>query len=114
MDETTQAAAAPWYTSKVQITQVVTLISALCAISPKVAKTFGLNSLTDIQTTVEAVFGTIAFLAPVIGTWFRAKSPLQPLTLTQAKADAHPATIAAQTQGQANASAPTPPPPAGS
>jgi hypothetical protein len=89
-------AAAPWYTSKVQIAQVVTLLSALTAMSPKIAATLGLTSLAAIQSTVEAVFGTIAFIAPLIGTWFRSKSPMQPLTLTQAGADAHPATIASK------------------
>jgi hypothetical protein len=93
-----QLPATPWYTSKVQIAQVVTLVSALAAISPKIANTLGLTSLAAIQSTVEAVFGTIAFIAPLIGTWFRAKSSVQPLTFTQAGADAHPATIAANSQ----------------
>jgi len=89
-------AAAPWYTSKVQIANVVAIVSALAAISPKIAATFGLTSLAAIQSTVEAVFGTIAFIAPLISSRFRASSPMQPLTLTQAGADAHPATIASK------------------
>jgi hypothetical protein len=93
-----QLPATPWYNSKVQIAQVVALVSALTAISPKIASTLGLTSLAAIQTTVEAVFGTIAFIAPVVGTWFRAKSTVQPLTLTQAAADAHPATLVANSQ----------------
>jgi hypothetical protein len=92
---TLPGAAAPWYTSSVQIAQVVTAVSALVAIFPKIASTFGLTSLDKIQATVTAVFGTIAFLAPIIGIAYRAVSKLQPLTLTKGSAEAHPATIAA-------------------
>lgn len=106
------APAVPWYQSKVQIAQVVTLVSALAAISPKVANTFGLTSLAAIQTAVESIFGTIAVLAPVLGTIWRARSNLQPLTLTKASAAAHPATVSAAvaampiSQAPAAASAP--------
>jgi hypothetical protein len=91
---------------------VVTLVSALAAISPKVANTFGLTSLAAIQTAVESIFGTIAVLAPVLGTIWRARSNLQPLTLTKASAAAHPATVSAAvaampiSQAPAAASAP--------
>jgi hypothetical protein len=98
MSDTTtpSAAAAPWYTSKVQITQIATILSALIAISPKLGTLLGLPTPGAVEAAVEAVFGGIAVVAPIIGSIFRAKSPLQPLTLTQAGADAHPATIAAE------------------
>jgi hypothetical protein len=91
------APAAPWYTSKVQIAQITALVSAFVAISPKVGNALGLKTAADVQTAVEAIFGAIAVVAPLVGTIFRAKSPLQPLTLTQSAAAAHPATVAAAT-----------------
>jgi hypothetical protein len=90
------APAVPWYQSPVQIAQVSTLISAAIALYPKAGNLLGLSTPADVETAVTTIFGTIALVAPIIGTFLRAKSKLQPLTLTQAAADAHPANVAAK------------------
>jgi hypothetical protein len=88
--------AVPWYESKVQIAQVTALISAIVAMFPKVGTYIGITTATQVAPWVETVFGFIALAAPLVGTVLRAKSKYQPLTLTQAGADSHPATIAAR------------------
>ena len=93
--------ALPWYRSPVQISQVVTFISALTAIAPGIAAKLGLTSQDAINTAVTSVFGVIALLAPIYGMIKRAKSPIQPLTFTKADAAVHPNTVA-------NAEAPLP------
>jgi hypothetical protein len=95
----------------VQITQIVTVLSALLAISPKIAATFGSPTPTQIEFFVETIFGSIAFFAPLVGTWLRARSTLQPLTLTKAGAAAHPQTQAAVYNQPIFEAAPAPPPP---
>jgi len=93
--------AIPWYRSPQQIGLVTTAVSALVAIFPKIGQLLGWSSPGDIANGVTAVFGAIAIIAPIIGTFIRAKSTVQPLTLTQAAAEVHPNTIA-------NAQAPLP------
>lgn len=85
--------ALPWYRSPVMISQVVTAISALAAVAPKIATKIGLTSTDVISSDVTAIFGVIAILAPIYGAFKRAKSTVQPLTMTQAGADVHPNTI---------------------
>jgi predicted lipid-binding transport protein (Tim44 family) len=92
--------AVPWYQSKVQISQVAALVSAGVALSPKLGKLIGVNTPAEAMIWVETVFGFIALVAPILGTIWRAKSKLQPLTFTQAAADVHPATIAAKVNAQ--------------
>ena len=108
----------PWYKSPVQVAQVATAISALIAVFPRVGNWLGLTSPTAVNDAVTAVFGVIALVAPVVGTVLRAKSPIQPLTLTQTSADAKitPETAAATGQFNAYKTASTPPspPPGGS
>lgn len=87
--------AQPWYTSAVQKSQVTAALSALLALSPKVGSLLGLHTPADVQAAVEAVFGVIALIAPVIGSIYRAHSTVQPLTLTQKAADAHPTNLTA-------------------
>jgi hypothetical protein len=98
--------AQPWYTSAVQKSQVTAAISALLALSPKLGSLLGLNTPVEVQAAVEAVFGVIALIAPVIGSILRAHSTVQPLTLTQKGADTHPTNLAVG----ANAPPSTPPP----
>lgn len=88
--------AVPWYQSKVQIAQITSLVSAFIALFPKIGAALGLKTSDEINTTITTVFAFIAVAAPLVGTIFRAKSTIQPLTLTQAKADVHPATVAAE------------------
>jgi hypothetical protein len=96
------AAAIPWYQSRVQIAQVVSLVSAAIAMFPKVGTALGLTNLVAIQTAVETIFGTVALIAPLVGSIWRARSTLQPLTLTKAAAAVHPATIAVAAAQVAN------------
>jgi hypothetical protein len=93
--------AIPWYKSPQQIGLVTTAVSAFIALFPKVGQLLGWSSPSDISNGVTAVFGVIALVAPIVGTFIRAKSTVQPLTLTQAGADIHPNTLA-------NAAAPLP------
>lgn len=109
--------AAPWYTSPVQKAQVVAIVSALVALSPKIGQVLGIANPGQAAAWVETVFGFIALVAPILGSIWRARSKLQPLTLTQKAADAHPANIAAAAAVQAstgdpNAKMPDPPRPA--
>lgn len=88
--------AIPWYKSQVQISQVAALVSAAIALSPKLGTLIGVKTPADVEAWVTTVFGIFALAAPIIGTVFRAKSAIQPLTITQSAADAHPATVQAQ------------------
>lgn len=97
--------AIPWYKSPVQISLVVTIISALIAAFPKIGQAIGLNTPGEVETAVQNVFAVVALVAPIIGSITRAKSTIQPLTLTAASAETHPATIAAE----ANSKLPAPP-----
>jgi hypothetical protein len=90
------AAAIPWYRSPQTIGLITTFIAAAVALFPKAGVLLGLTSPGAIQTAVENIAGIIALLAPVVGTIFRVKSKEQPITLTQAAADTHPATVAAE------------------
>lgn len=86
--------AIPWYRSPQQIGLVTTAVSALIALFPKLGQMLGWTSPTDVSAGVTSVFGVIAVIAPIIGTFIRAKSTVQPLTLTKAAAEVHPNTVA--------------------
>src|SRR5882757_2251189 len=91
------AVAIPWYRSPQTIGLITTAVAAAVALFPKLGVMLGLTSPGSISTAVENVAGIVALLAPVAGGIFRVKSKVQPLTLTQAAADIHPATVAATT-----------------
>lgn len=88
--------AVPWYQSPVQISQVTTFVSAVIAMFPKWGAAIGLTTPETVNTAVTTTFGFIALVAPFVGMILRAKSKIQPLTINQAKADAHPATAVAE------------------
>lgn len=88
--------AIPWYQSPVQKAQIASLLAALVALSPKIGQVIGISTPGAAAAWVENIFGAITLLAPLVGAILRARSKLQPLTLTQGKADVHPATIAAE------------------
>lgn len=77
----------PWYKSPVQISLITTIVSGLISLFPKLGAALGITS-SDAGNIVTQVFGAIAVLAPIVGTIFRAKSPVQPLTLTASSAAA--------------------------
>lgn len=87
----------PWYKSPVQISLVTTIVSGLISLFPKVGAALGITSSEAAGNVVTQVFGAIAVLAPIVGAIFRAKSPVQPLTLTapSAAAQVTPASQAA-------------------
>jgi hypothetical protein len=95
----TTVGAVPWYTSPVYIGALVTVISTLATLAPKAANALGLTTPGAIQTSVQNVFGVIALLSGIFTALKRQSSTVQPLTLTQAQADIHPATK--QVKGQA-------------
>jgi hypothetical protein len=96
MSQPQTVGALPWYQSPVMIAQVVTAITAFTAIAPQVAVKFGLTDQSAITNTVSSLFGVIAFIATLYGAFKRKTSTVQPLTMTQAAADVHPATAVAK------------------
>jgi formylmethanofuran:tetrahydromethanopterin formyltransferase len=93
------AGAIPWYKSPQQIGLVTTAVSAAVALFPKLGQALGLSSATAVSDAVTNIFGVIALVAPVVGSFIRAKSKVQPLTMTQSGADANSSTVAVlQTQ----------------
>jgi hypothetical protein len=91
------AAAIPWYKSPQTIGLITTFVAAAVALFPKVGTALGLTSPTAIATAVENGAGVVALIAPFVGVVVRAMQKTgQPITLTQAGADSHPATLAAE------------------
>jgi hypothetical protein len=91
------AAAIPWYKSPQTIGLITTFVAAAVALFPKVGTALGLTSPTAIATAVENGAGVVALIAPFVGVVVRSMQKTgQPITLTQAGADAHPATLAAE------------------
>lgn len=78
----------PWYQSPVQIAQVSAAVGAAAALAPRAATALGLTNPTAVTNTVTAVFGVISLGASIWGMIKRKNSPIQPLTFTQAAADA--------------------------
>lgn len=97
------AAAIPWYKSPQTIGLITTFVAAAVALFPKAGAALGLTSPGAISTAVSNVAGVIALIAPVIGTIVRAKSTEQPITLTEAGAETHPATVTAEAVAKVNA-----------
>lgn len=80
--------AIPWYQSPVMIGAVVSIVSQLVVL-------FGLNIAPDVLSKdVDAVFQVLALAAAGYAAWKRKTSAVQPVTLTQKRADTHPATLA--------------------
>jgi hypothetical protein len=96
---TTTVGALPWYKSPVQVAQVATFLSAAIALFPKLGTMLGVTTPTDVTNFVQTVFGAIALIAPIVGTVLRARSKIQPLTLSQSSADNHPSTAMAKAEG---------------
>jgi hypothetical protein len=86
--------AIPWYKSPQQIGLVTTALSAAIALFPKLGPLIGVSTPAEATVWVQTIFGFIALVAPLVGSVVRARSTLQPLTLTQGNADVHPATLA--------------------
>lgn len=101
MDPNPTVGALPWYKSPVQVAQTASFISGLVALSPKngIFTALGLTDPATVTTDVTGAFAVIALLAGLWGLIARARSKTQPLTITQANAEAHPATAVAIAAG---------------
>jgi hypothetical protein len=96
--------AIPWYKSPVYIGAVVTILSTITSLSPKLAALLG--SPDAISQNVTAFFSLVALGSGIFTAVKRQNSAVQPLTMTQAAADVHPATVA---NAAAKTASPTPP-----
>lgn len=83
--------AIPWYRSPVYVGAVVTIISTLLSLVPKLAAALGLTSPDAISHAVDSAFQLVALAAGVFTAYKRQSSPDQPLTLTKTGAETHPA-----------------------
>lgn len=84
--------AIPFYKSPVYIGAVVTILSTIASLSPKLAAILG--NPDAISQSVTSIFSVIALGAGLFTAVKRKNSTVQPLTLTQGGADVHPATLA--------------------
>lgn len=91
-----QGPAIPWYRSQVIIAQVSSAVSGSIAILPKSAtlQALGLENPETVSGYITVVFGVIAAVAQVMAVIARARSNLQPVTLTKTGAEMHPNTLA--------------------
>jgi hypothetical protein len=90
---------------------VVTILSTLAGLAPKAFAAIGLNNPTAIETTVASAFQIFALISGVFTAIKRTTSTVQPLTGTQAQADAHPSTVIATAPvGEVIAESVAPPP----
>src|ERR1700679_2231959 len=69
----------PWYQSAVQKAQVVSAVTALIALFPKMGAVLGIKTPSEVATWVETIFGFATLAAPIVGIVWRAASHLQPL-----------------------------------
>lgn len=86
--------AEPFYTSKVYIGAIVTILSQLAVIAPKVFAAIGWTSPEAINAGVTAALQTFTLVAAIYTATARAKSTVAPLTLNAAGAAVHANTVA--------------------
>jgi hypothetical protein len=91
-------AAAPWYTSPVYIGVVISILSQLFVVMPKVFAAVGITSTDKIGPVVEDCFQGVAIVAAWYAQHARRTSTVAPLTLSAASAAVHPNTTAAAAQ----------------
>lgn len=78
---------APWYTSRVVIAAVISILSQGAVLFPKLFIALGLTDPSKIGSAVEAGFQSIALISAAYAAIARVRSPVAPLTLTQKAAD---------------------------
>lgn len=93
--------AAPWWTSPVQVSQVVAAISLITLLFPKVTAELGLTSPAAIDSLANQIATVIGSVASLAALGLRAYSKIQPLVLTEKRAAEHPATVVAIANGSA-------------
>jgi hypothetical protein len=105
----------PWYKSPVYISGATTIVSSLVVLVPKAGAALGLTSPELINTAVNAVFEVITLVAGAVTAIARGRSSVQPITVSQASADAQktPQSQAAQNTHDQLIAAKVPPAPAG-
>lgn len=93
--------ATPWFRSPVAVGILVSLVTLMTLLFPRVAVILGLVDPASIQTFVESLLGNVGTIMAAIGVLAnlvalvkRVRSQIQPLTLTQKGADSHPVTVA--------------------
>ena len=79
--------AAPWYTSPVMVSSIVSLLSTVGAVVPKLGHVLNVWGTNGTIQVVEAGLGLIAAAAAAYATSKRAGSAVAPLTLTKKAAD---------------------------
>jgi hypothetical protein len=99
--------AIPWYKSPVYIGAVITILSTLLSLLPKVAAALGLTDPDAISTTVNSGFQVIALIAGVFTAVKRQTSTIQPLTLTKQAASDKTAEIQASPMSVPTSQPPT-------
>lgn len=92
------ATAIPFYKSPQTLGLITTFVSLSIAAFPKLGVGLGLTSPDTISAAVQNVMEVIGLVAAGLGTVYRVKSDVQPITLTQAAANVHPATIKVLTE----------------
>lgn|SRR5512146_1166605 len=88
--------AIPWYQSPVYIGAVVTIVTTLASVAPKLATELGLTSADAISHFVQTILGSVALVSGLFTAWKRGTSSVQPITMTKAAAQNHPVTLASQ------------------
>src|SRR5271155_717257 len=78
----------PWYKSPTFVSATVTIVSSLVVLVPKAGVILGLTSPDSINVAVNALFEMITLIAGAVTAISRGKSTVQPITTTQAAADA--------------------------
>lgn len=87
------ATAIPFYKSPQTLGLITTFVSLSIAAFPKLGVGLGLTSPGAISAAVQNTMEVIGLVAAGLGTVYRVKSDVQPITLTQAAANVHPTTI---------------------
>lgn len=97
-------AALPWYRSPVFVSALVSVVTQLVVV-------FGLaDTITaaDIAKYVDLALQIVALAAAGYAMWKRKTSVVQPLTMTQKRADDHPVTAVVVPVAAPNAAEPAP------
>ena len=94
MSPTPPLPAIPWYKSSVTRGALTSFAALLVVLAPKLAVLLGLTSNDAISAVIDNLLIVAAALSALYTFIARIRSPVQPVTLTQAAADTHPATIA--------------------
>jgi hypothetical protein len=88
------APAIPWYKSPIYIAAMTTVLGAIATLYPKAAATIGINTPLGQTAFIELAGGLVTLAGGAVIWVMRQISKGQPITFTQAGANAHPNTQA--------------------